>query len=563
MLTIGTLVDHKYRVLGVVGRGGMSVVYVAINEKANKTWAIKEVLRDGVADYETVRQGLIAETNLLKQLHHKYLPSIVDVIEDADTFLIVMDYIEGIPLSRVVREQGPQPQEVVVGWALQLCEVLDYLHTCEPAVIYRDMKPDNIMLRPDGTVCLIDFGIARQYKDGQETDTTCLGTVGYAAPEQFGGMGQTDARTDLYALGATMYHLLTGRNPAQDREGMTSLWEVAPSVSQGVARIIATCTQADPEQRYQSASELAYALQHYEQADDRHRLRQKCKLAGFLAVFAVALVLAVGGIRMGIYASGLAADHYEVWLDEAAQSLDYEEQVDLCLRAIALPEMAGRPEAYLQLIDIFEDFYEDGDVFTTEEEAVLLPLLTEHMDELQQDEQGYRQICFAVGKLYWYFYDDGSGSGDTLTRARYARKWFAQVLESDTESGMAAVYVEVADFYTQIAKNIILGEDAGTYGALFTDLQQLMEEVALDAGERDIVRLELCALVQDALRQYALKGKGDGITYEQMQGLYEDLSEALEDIQPLAGSTLADDRDRMLGEMEITRQAVEDAYQEM
>ena len=178
MLEIGSLVDGKYKILNEVGRGGMSVVYLAMNEKANKQWAIKEVRKDGIRDFEVVKQGLIVETDMLKKLRHPSLPSIIDVIEDEDTFLIVMDYIEGNPLSSALEEFGAQPQELVISWAKQLCDVLGYLHSQNPPIIYRDMKPANVMLKPDGNVTLIDFGTAREFKEKNLADTTCLGTVG-------------------------------------------------------------------------------------------------------------------------------------------------------------------------------------------------------------------------------------------------------------------------------------------------------------------------------------------------------------------------------------------------
>ena len=208
MLQIGSLVDGKYKILNEIGRGGMSVVYLAMNEKANKQWAIKEVRKDGVQNFEVVKQGLIVETDMLKKLRHPSLPRIIDVIEDEDTFLIVMDYIEGNPLSRALEEFGAQPQDLVIEWAKQLCDVLGYLHSQNPPIIYRDMKPANVMLEPDGNVTLIDFGTAREFKEKNLADTTCLGTVGYAAPEQFGGMGQTDARTDIYCLGKILVNHL-------------------------------------------------------------------------------------------------------------------------------------------------------------------------------------------------------------------------------------------------------------------------------------------------------------------------------------------------------------------
>ena len=164
MLEIGSLVDGKYKILNKIGQGGMSVVYLAMNEKANKQWAIKEVRKDGKKDFDVIRQGLVVETDMLKRLKHPHLPSIVDVIDGDGTFLIVMDYIEGNPLNVLVNEQGAQSQEDVIDWAKQLCDVLGYLHSRTPAIIYRDMKPSNVMLKPDGNVMLIDLVLPENTK---------------------------------------------------------------------------------------------------------------------------------------------------------------------------------------------------------------------------------------------------------------------------------------------------------------------------------------------------------------------------------------------------------------
>ena len=129
MLEIGSLVDGKYKILNKVGQGGMSVVYLAMNEKANKQWAVKEVRKDGIKDFEVVKQGLVAETDILKKLSHPNLPSIVDVIDTEDSFIIIMDYIQGNSLNKALDEYGAQPQDYVIAWAKQLCDVLGYLHT--------------------------------------------------------------------------------------------------------------------------------------------------------------------------------------------------------------------------------------------------------------------------------------------------------------------------------------------------------------------------------------------------------------------------------------------------
>ena len=152
MLEIGSIIDGKYKILNQIGQGGMSVVYLAMNERANKQWAVKEVRKDGVRDFAFVRQGLIVEMEMLKKLRHPYLPTIIDVIDLEDSFLIVMDYIEGIPFRKALEEYGALPQGDVIEWAKQLCEVLGYLHSRPFPIIYRDMKPDNIMLKPDGCI---------------------------------------------------------------------------------------------------------------------------------------------------------------------------------------------------------------------------------------------------------------------------------------------------------------------------------------------------------------------------------------------------------------------------
>ena len=315
MLKVGDLIDGKYKILNEIGRGGMSTVYLAINEKANKPWAVKEVRKNGISNRELVKQSLMVEINLLKKLKHKGLPSIVDIIDQQDNYLIVMDYIEGITLENIMQEEGVQPQEKVVDWAIQLCDVLQYLHTRKPAIIYRDMKPSNIMLRSDGSVVLIDFGTAREFKERHVEDTTCLGTQGYAAPEQFGGMGQTDERTDIYSLGATMYRLVTGHNPSEPPYEMYPITHWNPRLSTGLEGIIAKCTSKDPKSRYQSVQEVRYALEHYRDLDLDSIRRYRRNLR---------ILLAAGGMTVMLFgASGVsyaAADHMQK--DEYAYNLE-------------------------------------------------------------------------------------------------------------------------------------------------------------------------------------------------------------------------------------------------
>ena len=331
MLKIGSIIDGKYKILNKVGQGGMSVVYLAMNEKANKQWAIKEVRKDGVKDFELIKQGLIVETDMLKKLSHPSLPSIVDVIEDDNTFLIVMDYIQGNPLSKTLEEYGAQSQENVVEWAKQLCDVLGYLHSRKPPIIYRDMKPANVMLKPDGSITLIDFGTAREYKSKNIADTTCLGTIGYAAPEQFGGMGQTDARTDIYCLGATLYHLVTGMNPCEPPYEIKPIRQINPALSNGLEKIIMKCTQRDPDARYQSCAELMYDLEHFDEMDNTYRRKMKFRLG----IFITSVILTIGFGCVAIWgnasAENIKSKNYSYILSNAKSLDDYYNAILTCL----------------------------------------------------------------------------------------------------------------------------------------------------------------------------------------------------------------------------------------
>lgn len=299
MLKKGMLIGGKYRITGEIGRGGMSVVYKAVDETTNNIWAVKEVRKDGVINYETVKQGLIMETGLLKRLNHPRLPHIADIIENENAFFIVMDYIEGHTLSEHINKYGAQPQEMVIKWSKQICEVLGYLHSREPAIIYRDVKPANIMLKPDGNIMLIDFGTAREYKKKNTADTTCLGTVGYAAPEQFGGAGQTDERTDIYCLGVTMYNLVTGCNPCEPPYELKPLRHINPDLSERLDIIINKCTQKNPKNRYQSCNELINDLGYFDKEKISIRKKYKVSMTA-VTISAAILCIAILQIRKNI-----------------------------------------------------------------------------------------------------------------------------------------------------------------------------------------------------------------------------------------------------------------------
>lgn len=261
-MIIDSILDGRYKIIETLGSGGMSKVYLAENIKLGTLWAIKEINKkpDCGAD-------IFIEPNILKKLSHPALPRIFDIMETDDYIYIVVDYIKGVPLCEELARVGRFTEEIVVNWANQICDVLNYLHSALPdPIIYRDMKPSNIILADDGTIKLIDFGIAREYKKGSGSDTVFIGTRGYAAPEQYGG-GRTNASTDIYSLGVTLYHLLTGYGPNEPPYEIKPVRSINSDLSAAIERIIEKCTRQDPQERFQTMQEVVNELKKITDSD--------------------------------------------------------------------------------------------------------------------------------------------------------------------------------------------------------------------------------------------------------------------------------------------------------
>jgi len=559
MLEIGSLVDGKYKILSEIGHGGMSVVYMAINEKANKTWAVKEVRKDGKMDFNTVRQGLMAEIETLKKLKHPNLPSIIDVIEDDDSFIIVMDYIEGRSLDKIIEENGAQPEAYVVEWAKQLCDVFGYLHSRTPPIIYRDMKPANVMLKPDGNIMVIDFGTAKNYEIDLG-ETTGIGTIGYAAPEQYigSGLGRTDARTDIYCLGITMYHLLTNIDPCKNLISDKSIRAVNPALSHGLDAIIQKCTQYQPADRYQSCAELMYDLENYEILEPLYKKKQKRKLGVFFLTILMAAIFAASGLVTNYMAAQKATDTYETKLYDASKSVNYDEKLELYKECIAIPNKSGEKDAYLGLIQAFKD---NDDVFTQSEANLLTKYIKNNKAALQSNPDNYTEICFETGKLYWYYYqgENASSASDEFTGAIYAVEWFSDIPDGYKDYGMASAYANIGSFYRNIARYVVEASDKGQYKPFFENMQKLLNSVALNENESEIVRLELLEMSRSALQQYATKFKGDGITQKQMQDMYTTISNAVNSIATSADKT-EEKKNNTISLLDDTKNAIETAF---
>ncbi len=256
---VGTIIENKYKIVKHIARGGAFDTYLANDTRLNLTWAVK-VSRSNRTD----DMGLIQnQINILKQLDHPMIPRFADAYMTNGKAIIVQEYVAGTTLEEIVNEYGGQSVEHVVDWIGQICNVMGYLHMQSPMFIYRDVKPANFILEPSGRIRVVDFDIIRSYKPGRTEDTVNLGTKGYAAPEQFGGRGQTDPRTDVYGIGATMYRLLTGADVQERNIILNPITLDEPGIPSGLAYIINKCTQFNPRERYNSCDELLNDLVRY------------------------------------------------------------------------------------------------------------------------------------------------------------------------------------------------------------------------------------------------------------------------------------------------------------
>ena len=262
-LAPGTLLNHRYRIVSILGQGGMGAVYRATDIHLDISVAVKENL---FLTDEYSRQ-FQREASILASLRHPGLPHVTDyfILENQGQYL-VMDYIEGEDLRQRLERTGPLPEKEAILIGISVCEALDYLHTRTPPIIHRDLKPGNIKVTADGQAVLVDFGLAKILQGGQATLTGARAmTPGYSPPEQY-GTASTDARSDIYSLGATLYAALTGVIPEDGLNRMTGKAEMTdlrvlnPKISRRLAEVIHRALEVDPEDRFQSAREFCEAL---------------------------------------------------------------------------------------------------------------------------------------------------------------------------------------------------------------------------------------------------------------------------------------------------------------
>jgi len=270
-LTTGQVLQGRYRIVSFLSRGGMGGVYRAWDMRLDVVVALKEMIPQPGLDLQTLaqlRQQFQQEAMVLARLHHSHLVRVTDFFEEGDNVYLVMDFVEGENLAQRIVREGSIPEGQVLEWADQLLDALAYCHA--QGVIHRDLKPQNVIIRPDGRAALVDFGLVKLWNPNDPHTRTAMrgmGTPEYAPPEQYDiQMGHTDARSDIYGLGATLYHALTGQAPptATMRVASPGTFHpprtLNPHLSPSVDAAILRATELAVEKRFATAQEMAAAL---------------------------------------------------------------------------------------------------------------------------------------------------------------------------------------------------------------------------------------------------------------------------------------------------------------
>ena len=356
------------------------------------------------------------------------------------------------------------------------------------------------MLQPNGDIVLIDFGTARKFKGYKLEDTISFGTVGYAAPEQYTGTAESDARTDIYALGGTLYHLVTGTypNPAE----MKPIRQINPNLSEGLEKIILKCTRQEADLRYQNCEELMYDLEHCQEQDKKYRRKETTKMAVFSATLAVSIV----GLSVGMIGNHLAVkktqEQYDTILEKAEKE-NFEKKYKSYIQAIKIKP--DDEKAYLELIN---KIYKNDEVFSRDEMNELEEIMIQNSSKLKINEEDYSTVCYNIGILYWYYCD--ASMEDDNSRLDAVCNYFAKVSDKDSNKKLADIFYSMADFRRSIQNSIKESTDHGLYAEYWQSIKNLID-IIQEMNVNSNVKLNSCKVAINAIEGYASEFKDDGI----------------------------------------------------
>lgn len=340
ILRPGSKLHDRYEIVRLIGQGGLGSVYLCEDLKLPGTqWAVKALKS---SDSSSNKEAFLREARFLAALRHQCMPIIVDVFSQGDFQYLVMEYVDGQTLADKIERDGPPTADQALQWSLDLARVLHYLHSQERPVVFRDLKPENVMLTREGSLKVIDFGLARHFEMGKTKDTQASGTVGYTPPEQWEDNEQTDPRSDIYALGATLYYFLTGKPPSPIY-GKSTLTDQGSRLAPEVQEFVEKCLSVAPSDRFDSASEVVTRLSQLVEIQKRFSpfksgpagrepLRSPLSSSNrFLKVLTAGIVLFTMGLLLPPIARQVSASNpnqpLTLLVDELRQTADQKDEI--------------------------------------------------------------------------------------------------------------------------------------------------------------------------------------------------------------------------------------------
>lgn len=497
-----TIESGRYRVDQLIHDGSMSRVYKVYDTQLHKTWCLKEVINPpenstvGTAETDALKY----EYSLMATLNSPNIPRPLapQLSEDKKRIWYILDWIDGVAASKLLKERGAIDDNTVIQWGISLARVLSYLHANN--IIYRDMKPQNVMItKTQPEVHLIDFGTAHVVTETDYIQERAVGTKGYAPPEQTKKGVPYDMRWDLYALGATLFALATGFAPlkaerAAKQVGNFDINKFASSASQGLRDVVLKATSIDPEKRYQSAEEMLVDLQNIGKRDSNYRAaaRRKIVLNRVLwGAAVVSFVLAGSGYAIG---SSNISGQIKQRESVAQSSENYEDY-----KRVA--ELDGdNMQAYYGMLEALKK----GGKVTKDQESDFLGVLMPNLNDLKQ-QKGYGDLAYNIGQMYFFYY----GDTNDVEGQKQAASWFKDAVQSGTRNeDLASGLYLVSDFQGSVQSAMRDGSDAGMYGNVYKSFLNVLK----NSGGNPVIESSVYNSLMELINNYSFRLAQEGIS---------------------------------------------------
>lgn len=529
MAEIGDIIAGRYRILAEIKKGGMSVVYLAMDMELKGTWALKEIQR---SQDKSKYEKALREARLMSEFKCKGIPLVVNILEYKEKQLayIVMEYIAGKSLQDIINEsKNVLPENFVVHAAIAVSDILNYLHTSNPPVIHRDIKPANIIYdESDKSFWLLDFGEAKLLNSNSDKDERATGTLEFMAPEQhserYGGGQCSNQLSDIFSLGASMFYMLTGKvsKLSKVNNQYYSVWDVNSNVSAMLNKIVGKAMMFKATDRYESILELkADLLVCTEEVQKGIKTAWK-NIKRSAIIFSMSLVMLISGTVFQMLAKNQNNQSYNNLITSASsQSGDIDKKIEDALSAVELK--SDNLEPYILLRELYES---DGK-FTIEEEAKLQAVITPNKAYLKKSES-YSDFAYQVGIMYLIYYTESS---EAYIKAI---DWFSDV--KNDYQGAAEVYLKIGEFDRDITKKLSTGEESGE----FLSQWQSLDNALTQAGNQNnnLLQMSICKKAISAMDEYCMKFKKDGVKKSDMQGMLEKIESYISNFIPSADEYL-------------------------